>query len=332
MTTKTPRPTAAQAAWMQLGYGMFIHFGPNTFAGVAWGDGRFPAEKFDPRRLDTRQWAATAAEAGMKYAVLTTKHHDGFCLWPSRLTEYSVKNSPQRRDIVAEFVESCRSEGIKPGLYYSLWDTHCPFYNDDAAYAEYMRQQITELLAGYGDVVEIWFDGGWDKEHPTREWPYDPAWPADPAVDQAALRGGRWQWRELYDLMHRLQPDCLVVNNSSSDRPGGVRYLPVDLRTSEHYDFVYQDRVHQPITDPIVKNEAGEAVYLPLEFTTSLNPDWFCIKGKFFSHPSAETIASWHRTARAADGNLLLNVGPDCEGLVPDYHRQYLFQARKLIQ
>ena len=317
---------------MQLGYGMFIHFGPNTFAGVAWGDGRFPAEQFEPRHLDTRQWAATAAEAGMKYAVLTTKHHDGFCLWPSQFTEYSVQHSPQRRNVVAEFVESCRSAGIKPGFYYSLWDKHCPVYNDDAAYAVYMRNQITELLTDYGDIVELWFDGGWDKEHPTRAWPYDPAWPNDPAVDQAALSGARWEWRELYALIHRLQPDCLVVNNSSSDRPGGVRYLPVDLRTAEHYDFVWQDRVCRPVTDPIVTSAAGAAIYLPLEFTTSLNPDWFCIKGKSFSHPSAATIADWHHTAQAAGGNLLLNVGPDSAGLIPAYHRGYLAEARRLIQ
>lgn len=326
-----PIPTPAQTSWMQLGYGMFIHFGPNTFAGVAWGDGKFPAEQFNPRHLDTRQWAATAAEAGMKYAVLTTKHHDGFCLWPSDFTDYSVKNSPLGRDVVGEFVESCRGAGIKPGLYYSHWDVKCPFYNDDAAYAEYMRQQCSELLTRYGDIVELWFDGGWDKEHPTREWPYDPAWLGDPAVDQAALHGARWHWRELYELIHRLQPGCLVVNNSSSDRPGGVRYHPVDIRTSEHFDFIWKDRIYEPITDPVCVNDEGAPVYLPLEFNTSLNPDWFCIQGKFYSHPSADTIAYWHRTAREAGGNLLLNAGPNADGLIPEYHRRYLFQAARLI-
>ena len=316
---------------MKLGYGMFIHFGPNTFAGVAWGDGKFPSEQFDPRRLDTRQWAATAAEAGMKYAVLTTKHHDGFCLWPSQHTEYSIRSTPQRRDVVKEFVESCRIEGIKPGLYYSLWDTHCPLYSDDAAYAAYMQQQITELLTGYGNITELWFDGGWDKEHPTREWQYNPAWLDDPSVDQPALHGSRWHWRDLYETIHRLQPDCLVINNSSSDRPGGLRYHPIDVRTSEHYDFVAEDRVCVPNLDPIRTNDHGEQVFLPLEFTTSLNPDWFHIRGKSFSHPSADTIAYWHRTARTAGGNLLLNVGPTSEGLVPDYHARYLRQAKEML-
>jgi alpha-L-fucosidase len=317
---------------MRLGYGMFIHFGPNTFAGVAWGDGSFPAAKFNPARLDTRQWAGTAAEAGMKYAVLTTKHHDGFCLWPSQFTDYSVKSSPLGRDIVSEFVESCRREGIKPGLYYSLWDRHAPFYDNDAAYADYMRNQISELLAGYGEIAEMWFDGGWDKEHPTRQWQYDPAWRNDPAVDQSALQGERWQWRDLYALIHALQPDCLVVNNSSSDRPGVVRYPPVDIRTSEHYDFIWQERAHEPVIGPVVADDLGNSFYLPLEFCTSLNPDWFWMEDQFYSHPSAETIAYWHRTARAAGGNLLLNAGPNADGLIPDYHRRYLLGAERLLR
>lgn len=104
-----PTASAAQRAWMGLGYGMFLHFGPNTFAGVGWGNGTFPAEKFAPSDLDCDQWAGVIAESGMTYAVLTTKHHDGFCLWPGKYTEYSVKNGGLKKDIVALFVEACRA-------------------------------------------------------------------------------------------------------------------------------------------------------------------------------------------------------------------------------
>jgi alpha-L-fucosidase len=112
----------------------------------------------------------------MQYAVLTAKHHDGFCLWPSRYTEYCVRNSPGQPDVVGLYAEAFRAAGLKVGLYYSLWDRNYPYYEDDEIYAAYMRDQISELLTGYGDILELWFDGGWDKDHPTRQWAFDPAW------------------------------------------------------------------------------------------------------------------------------------------------------------
>jgi len=310
---------------MELGYGMFLHFGPNTFTKSGWGDGKFPAKQFNPRKLNTDQWADVAAEAGMKYAVLTSKHHDGFCLWPSKHTEYCTRNSPRRPDVVRRFADSFRKAGLKAGLYYSLWDRNFPRYESDQAYADYMFLQIEELLTSYGDILELWFDGGWDKDHPTREWPYDPAWEKGP--HPALHRGERWRWKELYAHIHRLQPNCLVIQNSSSDRPGVVKYHPEDARTSEHFDFVWQDRVHNAVTNCIHVNDEGKKVFLPLEYCTSLNPNWFWIEGACFSHASAETIRGWRRTARRAKANFLLNVGPDKEGLIPAYHRDYLRAA-----
>jgi alpha-L-fucosidase len=323
-----PQPTPAQADWMKLGYGLFLHFGPNTFTGEAWGKGNFPPEHFDPRQLNTDQWAATAAEAGMKYAVLTSKHHDGFCLWPSAFTDYCVKHSPGQPDIVAAFVESFRKAGLKTGLYYSLWDRHYPDYDNDELYAEYMQNQLRELLTHYGDIVQLWFDGAWDKDHPTRQWPYDKAWETQP--DSGLKHGERWQWRTLYELIHSLQPNCLVISNSSSDRPGWVKYMPIDVRTSEHFNFIWKEQICEPILDPVYTTADGEQVYLPLEFCTSLNPNWFW-SGDHVLHPSVATIVDWHRFARRHQANLLLNVGPNRHGLIPDYHRHYLRLAAREI-
>src|SRR5207244_2487752 len=142
-------PTAAQAEWMRLGYGMFAHFGPWTWSGQ--GDGKFPAAEVHAPALDMRAWARLAAESGMRYAVLTAKHVDGFCLWPSQHTTYSVAATPARRDLVAEFVDAFAAAGLAVGLYYALLDRHCPFFEDDARYAQYVRDQIDELL-GYGDL------------------------------------------------------------------------------------------------------------------------------------------------------------------------------------
>ncbi len=301
----------AEAEWVGLAYGMFIHFGPWTWSGS--GDGKFPAADVHAPDLDMRQWARLASESGMRYAVLTAKHVDGFCLWPSRHTAYSVAATPAPRDWVADFVDAFRAEGLKVGLYYALLDRHCPFFEDDARYNDYVRAQVEELLTGYGDVLELWFDGAWDKDHPTRDWPHDPAWPPG--------SGARWEWARLYEHIHRLQPRCLVIQNSSSDRPGIPNYLPVDVRTSEHFDFVWQERLCVPPPDP-----------LPLEYCTTLTPGWFWQKGACYAHASADTIAGWRLRAERERANLLLNVGPDISGRMPAYHRPFLLEAERLVR
>ncbi|MDI6782854.1 MAG: alpha-L-fucosidase [bacterium] len=319
-----PKPTTAQKAWKELGYGLFIHFGPVTISGITWNNRAFRPV---PKKVEVQQWAEVACEAGMKYAVLTAKHVDGFCLWPSKYTDYSVKNAPRRLDIVGAFTEEFRKAGLKVGLYYALWDQNYPQYEQDEIYAEYMRNQIQELLTNYGEILELWFDGAWDKDYPTRDWPYHPEWELDPKSGLG--HGERWQWKKIYETVHRLQPNCLVVNNSSSDRPGDVRYHPVDIRTSEHFDFLWKEKICDPILDPIFENEKGEKVYIPLEYCTTLSPGWFWIEGQTIRHPSVATICGWYRTARKHQANLLLNAGPNKEGVIPEYNRSYLKQAAK---
>jgi alpha-L-fucosidase len=315
-----PAPTSAQREWMELGYGLFIHFGPWTFSGT--GDGKFPAASVDAPALDARAWARLAAEAGMRYAVLTAKHVDGFCLWPSKHTRYSVASTPARRDWVAEFVAAFGAEGLKVGLYYALLDRSCSFYEDDARYNEYVRDQIEELC-GYGELVELWFDGAWDKDHPTRDWPHDPSWPPS--------TGARWEWTRLYQHIHRLQPRTLVIQNSSSDRPGVPSYLPVDARTAEQFDFVWKDRLCAPRIDPVFPEPDG-ARFLPLEYCTTLTPGWFWEGGAMYPHASAEAIAGWRRRAREHRANLLVNVGPDRSGRIPEHHRPFLLDAERLVR
>jgi alpha-L-fucosidase len=234
-----------------------------------------------------------------------------------------VAATPARRDLVAEFVEAFSAEGLKVGLYYALLDRHCPFYEDDARYAEYVREQVQELLTGYGEVLELWFDGAWDKDHPTRDWPHDPAW--------APSTGARWEWTRLYEHIHRLQPRCLVIQNSSSDRPGVPNYLPVDARTSEHFDFVWQERLCAPRLDPQFPSANG-SLYLPLEYCTTLTPGWFWQAGACYSHASAEAIAGWRLRAERQRANLLINLGPDTSGRIPDYHKSFLVDADRLVR
>lgn len=310
----------ARKDWAKLGYGMFVHFGMNTFAEARWGSGNTPASTFAPTNLNTDQWAKLAVDSGMKYAVLTAKHHDGFCLWPSKFTEYSVKNASCQTDVVRAFVDSCRRVGLKVGLYYSLWDLNFKNYEDDDLYFEYMKKQIAELLSEYGEIIELWFDGGWDKDAPNRKWDYE----FD--IAEKKPQGERWHWQELYNYIHMLQESCLVVHNSSSTHPGEIKYPPVDIRTSEHFNFVYRGKLHT-----FDKNATFEE-YLPLEFCTSLVPGWFFIESEFYSHPSVECIAGWRKTANDAGGNLLLNVGPDKRGLVSEVHQNFLIEANNLYK
>ena len=155
------RPSEQQAAWQELEFTVFFHFGINTFAGLEWGKTDVKAGIFNPSELDARQWIRTAKEAEARLAILVAKHHDGFCNWPSKYTEHSVKNSPWkngRGDLVKEVSEACKEYGLKFGIYVSPWDIHSSLYGTDE-YNNYFKNLLSEVLTGYGEIDEVWFDG-----------------------------------------------------------------------------------------------------------------------------------------------------------------------------
>jgi alpha-L-fucosidase len=314
-------PNAFQKAWMEMKFGMFVHFGINTYYDKEWSDGTLDPIRFNPTHLDTDQWCRVAKEAGMKYIVITTKHHDGFALWPSKYSNYTVAQSPFKGDVLALLANSAHKYGLKLGFYYSIWDEHDPrFKNDWWAYMDFMRNQIEELLTGYGEIVELWMDGFWKKQR--NGWVgklediqgeagfQEKNMARDLAFIQAWRNEGAywWQMDHLYQFVKSLQPGCLVMNNSTTAYPG-VPLHPVDIRSGEKYTEVTNDRK--------VWKWLGEHKYMPLqiETTMSIKGNEKFPTGNWFWHDwdksvrSVSDIKNILAVASGMEANLLLNVG-----------------------
>lgn len=333
-------PDGAQRKWMDLKFGMFVHFGINTYYDTEWSDGTLDPSKYNPTELDTDQWCRCAKAAGMKYVVLVTKHHDGFCNWPTAYTDYSVKSTPFKRDVVGEFVNSARKYGLEVGFYYSLWDRHEPTHDtDEPAYVDFMMNQLTELLTNYGPIVELWFDGMWKKQ--ATGWKKTPDYvdgsnkdekvKTDPEEFLKAWRyegSYRWQIDRVYQEIKRLQPYCLVANNATTEYPG-LPLHPVDLRSGEKATKVVEDKK--------VWNFAGKDRYYPMQIETTMSKKGLVQfkSGSWFWHEwdhtvlSKEEILEYLDIAEKMNANLLLNVGPMANGKLRPEDEEALMNLRK---
>ncbi|MFP4106613.1 MAG: alpha-L-fucosidase [Phycisphaerae bacterium] len=307
------KPTPAQQAWMDLKFGMFVHFGINTFNDAEWSDGTLDPQTFTPTDFDADQWCRAAKAAGIGYVMLVTKHHDGFCNWPSRWTEYSVKNTPFGRDVVGELAEACRKHGLKLAFYYSLWDRNCPSYEHDHSYAIYMKRQLAELLTNYGPIVEIWFDGGWKKG----------------GVDWQDDR--RWHWLEIYEHIKTIQPDCLVGNNGTSGRSGEIITWPADFRIFEKKMPAEDDKK--------IYYCGGIGDYLPGEVCHTLSAGTgrgMFAGGKWFWHEDDNSVrepqwvVDWLDQCNRRGANFVINAAPNNKGLLRDVDVDCLEQVGKI--
>jgi alpha-L-fucosidase len=317
--TPSTKPNKCQQLMIERGYGMFIHFGVNTFANVEWSDGTVPAGKYNPAKLDCDQWVRIARDAGFRYVLLTTKHHDGFCLWDSKFTDYDVASSPVKTDVVAEVAKACKKYGVKFAVYYSLWDRHEPSYKDPdpQKYIDYMKNQLTELLNNYGEVVELWFDGGWARK------------PQDWGIDQ------------VYTLVKKLQPNCAVgINHTIVSQEGTRKLLPTDSMTVDNkYSFHYfpgDFRLWDP--ELACKNDKkqylheGKSYYLPFEHTICISKQWTWFQ-KATPVPvrdldELEELFYWctdnHNT-------LVLDIPPDNTGLIREHEANAAISLAKRI-
>ncbi len=271
-------PTREQLAWQDYEFGMFCHFGTNTFHDVEWGDGTASSDSFNPTEFDPRQWVAAAKSAGMKYLVVTAKHHDGFCLWPTEQTDYCVRSSAWREgkgDVIREVADACRSAGIRLGIYLSPWDRHEPRYADNEAYDEFYMAQMTELLTSYGEVMEFWADG-------------------------AGGEGHVYNWEAYYRHLKSLQPECLWAI-------AGV----ADIRWVGNEDGFAPD----PMWNVVERD--GQPYWFPAECDARIRQNWFWHPGDADTLKSVEYLLRMYHGSVGHGAGLLLNVGPDDRGLLP---------------
>ena len=295
-----PTPTAEQRAWQELELTMFVHFGVNTFTDREWGDGKEDPKIFNPTKLDCRQWVRAAKAGGFKLMILTAKHHDGFCLWPSRFTEHSVKHAAWKDgqgDVVREFTEVCRAEGMKIGLYLSPWDRHEASYGTDA-YNEHFRNQLTELLTQYGKVDEVWFDGACGEGPNGKRQVYD--------------------WPSYYATIRQHAPQAVIA------------IMGPDIRWVGNESGVA--RIGESSVQPANKQVHGDRqgkVWYPAECDVSIRPGWFYHEKEDSKVKRLDHLLDLYFKSVGRNSVLLVNVPPNRDGLFaePDVQRLREFGA-----
>jgi alpha-L-fucosidase len=314
---KRPVPSRAQLAWQRDELAIFIHFGVNTFTDREWGDGREDPAIFNPKALDARQWARAARAGGFKAMILTAKHHDGFCLWPTRTTRHSVASSPWRGgggDVVREFVDACRAEGLRPGVYLSPWDRNHPAYGDSERYNDIYCDQLTELLTNYGPMAEMWFDGANGEGPNGKRQVYD--------------------WPRFWGLVKKLQPEAVIFSDAGPD----VRWCGNETGSAGDPNWSTVDPAKVPypgisgpgVTPALQHGDADGTVWRPAETNTSIRPGWFYHPAEDARVKSVDRLVELYFHSVGRNSKALLNVPPTRDGLLheTDVARLAEFRAR----
>jgi alpha-L-fucosidase len=309
-----PLPSAQQLAWHELEFYAFVHFNMNTFTGREWGEGTESPALFDPSELDARQWARVARDAGMKGIILTAKHHDGFCLWPSRLTDHTVAASPWRDgqgDVLRELSAACREFDLRFGVYLSPWDRHEPSYGDSPRYNAHFIGQLEEVLSGYGPVFEVWFDGACGEGPNGKRQVYD--WPA------------------FIETVRRLQPGAVIFSDAGPD----VRWVGNEqgYAGETNWTTLKRDELEPgtPRYRELTEGHRDGAFWVPSECDVSIRPGWYY-------HPEQDDqvkipqrlLDIWFGSV-GRGSNLLLNLPVDRRGRVHENDVAALMGLRALL-
>ncbi len=278
------KPTPQQTAWQDLEFGVILHFSTNTFLDREWGDGTAAPTVFNPAQFDPDQWMSAIRDSGAKYVVLVAKHHDGFCLWPTAQTAYSIKSSPWqggKGDLVGDVARSARKFGLKFGVYLSPWDRHEPRYAAPASYDQYYLAELEELATRYGDLVEFWLDG-------------------------AGSAGHVYNFPKIIETLRTYQPNTIVFADTGLFEYGDARWVGTESGTVGYENWNVIDR-------------HGYLRWRPIEADTPLRKDhWFWHPNDQSSLKSVAELLSTYDETVGRGAQLMLGVAPDSRGLLPD--------------
>jgi len=324
------RPTPRQVAWQRDEISAFIHFGMNTFTDREWGDGKEDPKLFNPTEFDAHQWVRAAKAAGVSRMILTAKHHDGFCLWPSKYTEHCVRNSPWKDgkgDIVGEFINACRDEGMHYGIYISPWDRHEQSYGDSPKYNQYFQDQLREVLTTYPGIEEVWFDGACAEGPNGKKQEYD--WRAywkliRELVPNTAItvRGPDVRWCG-NEAGHTRQSEWSVIPMPGDDQP----WESSDETLSGFLRDIYGDDLGS--RDVLMRSRQNHAVlsWYPSQVNTSIRPGWFYHSHEDDRVRSLDDLLNVYYGSVGGNGQFLLNIPPDRRGL---FHENDVARLKQL--
>ena len=315
-----PLPSERQLAWHELEFYAFVHFSMNTFSDMEWGFGDEKPSLFNPTELDCRQWAKVCKEAGMKGIIITAKHHDGFCLWPSAYTEHSVKNSPWKDgkgDVVQELADACREYGLKMGIYLSPWDRNHAAYGKPE-YLNYFRNQLKELLTNYGDIFEVWFDGA------NGGTGYYGGANEERKIDNRTY----YDWENTWKIVRELQPNAVMFSDGGPD----VRWIGTEEGWARptNWSLLKRDEFAPGIIPDIESLRQGQedgTHWLPAEVDVSIRPGWFYHPSEDHKVKTLPHLLDIYYNSIGRNSSLLINFPVDTRGLI---HEKDVEQIQKL--
>lgn len=327
-------PSKRQYEWQRFELTGFIHFGINTFDDVEWGKETTDISKFNPAEIDVKQWVKTFKDASFKLIILTAKHHDGFCLWPSKYTDYNISQTPFQKgkgDIVRDLSVECRNAGIKFGVYLSPWDIHEETYGTPE-YNKHFVNQLTELLTNYGEIAEVWFDGACGEGPNGKKQVYD--------------------WESYYKLIRRLQPEAVIAvmgddvrwvgTESGYGRQTEWSVLPgassnqnaiADNSQQQAGDgaFVPRNLMEEDLGSREKIRNATSLIWYPAEIDVSIRPGWFYHKGEDELVKSPYKLVDIYYNSVGLNGVLLLNIPPDKQGRINENDVKSMQGMRHLL-
>jgi len=309
-----PIPNRQQLAWHETEYYLFTHFGPNTFTGKEWGEGSEKAEIFNPEELDCRQWVRVAKAAGAKGIIITAKHHDGFCLWPSKFSKHTVRESKWKDgkgDVLKELSQACKEAGLKFGVYLSPWDRNHSDYGTEK-YNDVFVGMMKEIIQNYGPIWELWWDGANGEGPNGKKQVYD--------------------WRRFENTVRQYSPNTVVFSDIGPDirwvgNENGIAGIP-------NWNFLDTAGFHRgsgsPSTDTLNHGNYNGKLWLPAECDVSIRPGWFYHAGENSKVKTPEELFQLYLKSVGRGANLLLNVPPDTRGLISSFDSASLMGFKAL--